>query len=883
MISTTVLVSYLLVLSVGVFLVDIARRSWIAFGHYMQDRWGRIIHLECFYCNETSALPGPTARINSSNIYGGGPREGAAVDAEKLRPTFDATGRVEKWFCRLCESWNIYDEDGSISSYIPEMRTGNSHNPRTSVAPSMPDKHSKATDHVFCQDCVRHQSLLLEAVSRYLPDDDDPNFDDRLAEYADHKRYLEKRYPPVCDVCARRVEVELKKQESRLKGILRSPSGSPQKPKDVDDDERVGKPTLHRSQAHPPSLGLLSRFGGGATLIGASLLGVTCLAYWTRVFYEGLWRGRVQSQLGIGLWNVTELRFIYIDMDGLHSTLDGRNLQAWVRWPSTGMADMFSNMLSGALSSCATSIPYNDSCDEVFLSHSTQMILQTAVVAFVFAETDAFLQEQRRTILKSRRRYFGTKGSPGAILVLIMDRLLGFITMAGKDRPHLSRITAAVYLCVTVMMFRRAVGVLQEFLVPRKHEHRRRRAGYVRDAGRSEPLLSKPVSQESARPSSGSPSFDRADSAVELFAEESESSGWSPTSQRSQHAPMRPGNIGRSSTPFNARKSSLFDLSELSLSMGTPSITQRVKEERENIPSPVAFGSSRSFGAFSLDTANKPRQPSHQSPRLQRNPFESVRGNSLTTPAPFVNQRTWPIKREVSPDASQHVLQPWSSWRTQQQQPANAFTQPKSWKNASQSNFQQNSGVFGSSSTRGLEQRRSPFAQSTFQQSQSFAAAPSTPAKRPLRFGERLPASYAPNKKTDDELSQISLSPQTFFPKDEDTGLEDLFTTTFRLKEDNIITHSLNASFNTNLNGRQRVAQRFLVIASPIGLLASWLVGLVQRGVRTLACNGSISPYCLRTPVLDEQTPTRAAQPLHSPGPASTKCSGYSGILPFYD
>jgi hypothetical protein len=53
----------------------------------------------------------------------------------------------------------------------------------------------------FCDVCIQNQNMILQLMSSYLPDEDDPDYAYLLSNVSEYKASLESRYPPVCNAC----------------------------------------------------------------------------------------------------------------------------------------------------------------------------------------------------------------------------------------------------------------------------------------------------------------------------------------------------------------------------------------------------------------------------------------------------------------------------------------------------------------------------------------------------------------------------------------------------------------------------------------------------------------------------------------------------------
>jgi hypothetical protein len=89
----------------------------------------------------------------------------------------------------------------------PQMNHRTAGSPRKDALPTV---HAPR---VFCRTCQTNQTLYLNLLSNYLPDDDDPNYDQLLAQLPKYKDSLGIRYPLVCADCSGNVEDQLKRSE----------------------------------------------------------------------------------------------------------------------------------------------------------------------------------------------------------------------------------------------------------------------------------------------------------------------------------------------------------------------------------------------------------------------------------------------------------------------------------------------------------------------------------------------------------------------------------------------------------------------------------------------------------------------------------------------
>ena len=133
------------------------------------------------------------------------------------------------YLCSHCDAVNYFDEVGrgrvhhtqlsSINNFqhgditdppvqelAPEPSASFRHRYSRSPSPAI----QSASEDVFCSACQRNQTLLTNILAEYLPDEDDPKFEEFLASYDAYKRELEERYPQVCSACLPRVQDQIR-------------------------------------------------------------------------------------------------------------------------------------------------------------------------------------------------------------------------------------------------------------------------------------------------------------------------------------------------------------------------------------------------------------------------------------------------------------------------------------------------------------------------------------------------------------------------------------------------------------------------------------------------------------------------------------------------
>ncbi|KAJ2738984.1 hypothetical protein H4R23_000778 [Coemansia sp. Cherry 401B] len=68
------------------------------------------------------------------------------------------------------------------------------------------------TQQLFCSSCQRNQELICQILSAYLPDEDDPEYQDRYEHAEEYEQSLKRRYPVVCRLCQVKVDQRLQQQ-----------------------------------------------------------------------------------------------------------------------------------------------------------------------------------------------------------------------------------------------------------------------------------------------------------------------------------------------------------------------------------------------------------------------------------------------------------------------------------------------------------------------------------------------------------------------------------------------------------------------------------------------------------------------------------------------
>nr|XP_019008114.1 uncharacterized protein I206_07282 [Kwoniella pini CBS 10737]OCF46895.1 hypothetical protein I206_07282 [Kwoniella pini CBS 10737] len=162
----------------------------------------RPVAVQCFFCLSPSLLPPHPSTPD---------RKGKGKIAE--------VGTKWNWKCDRCGCWNIKDETGEMVSDLPAMHD-TAYNERSFSLRAKPSSSHipsslLSTSSPFCHSCLANQTLIMNMLANYLPDDDDPSYPSLFAELPIYLAKLQSRYPPVCRNCQPAVDEALQKSDHR--------------------------------------------------------------------------------------------------------------------------------------------------------------------------------------------------------------------------------------------------------------------------------------------------------------------------------------------------------------------------------------------------------------------------------------------------------------------------------------------------------------------------------------------------------------------------------------------------------------------------------------------------------------------------------------------
>ncbi|KAK4189859.1 integral inner nuclear membrane protein ima1 [Podospora australis] len=138
----------------------------------------RTRYLTCFYCGRRSNIP------------------------------FDRNTR--HFECMYCEADNYLDEHGEIAD--PPVATDKEASPApqyTVPRATSPEAPSDGNDPIFCNTCLKNQHLLSASLAQYLPDPDDPDYEEAERNLDRFRKTQERLYPQICADCEPKVRQRL--------------------------------------------------------------------------------------------------------------------------------------------------------------------------------------------------------------------------------------------------------------------------------------------------------------------------------------------------------------------------------------------------------------------------------------------------------------------------------------------------------------------------------------------------------------------------------------------------------------------------------------------------------------------------------------------------
>ncbi|KAK3109658.1 hypothetical protein LTR53_016848, partial [Teratosphaeriaceae sp. CCFEE 6253] len=124
------------------------------------------------------------------------------------RSPYSKSSGIADFQCSSCEAINYLDSKGEITDTPATAMVQSSTATREQSPPfqtftqQLPSTLDHQRNQAFCSTCVTNQRMYMEAISNYLPDEEDPRYEEYENALPQFKEELERRYPQVCMRCA---------------------------------------------------------------------------------------------------------------------------------------------------------------------------------------------------------------------------------------------------------------------------------------------------------------------------------------------------------------------------------------------------------------------------------------------------------------------------------------------------------------------------------------------------------------------------------------------------------------------------------------------------------------------------------------------------------
>ncbi|PWN52423.1 hypothetical protein IE53DRAFT_409441 [Violaceomyces palustris] len=211
----------------------------------------------CFFCrNESVILPPFDHSQGQTDIV---PNRNSSSSASASSSNLAiSTGTPTNWYCSSCECWNTTDQDGRFKDqWTREMWDLDwnlkrnqflSHLPRKKFHQAPVPRHASSSRHQeptfgagvgglakssaksihtstpqpshsspFCHICRTNQMVQLNLLSDYLPEEEDPEYAEKLDSFQRYKSSLSERYPPLCQDCSPQVMRTLEERDQMVR------------------------------------------------------------------------------------------------------------------------------------------------------------------------------------------------------------------------------------------------------------------------------------------------------------------------------------------------------------------------------------------------------------------------------------------------------------------------------------------------------------------------------------------------------------------------------------------------------------------------------------------------------------------------------------------
>ncbi|KAK4166224.1 integral inner nuclear membrane protein ima1 [Cladorrhinum sp. PSN259] len=118
-------------------------------------------------------------------------------------------GKTRHFECIYCDADNYLDENGDVAD--PPVATDKIATPARFTVPraSSPPMSPTTTTSIFCNTCLKNQHLLSASLAQYLPDPEDPEYEEAEKNFHRFRQTQERLYPQICAECEPNVRKRL--------------------------------------------------------------------------------------------------------------------------------------------------------------------------------------------------------------------------------------------------------------------------------------------------------------------------------------------------------------------------------------------------------------------------------------------------------------------------------------------------------------------------------------------------------------------------------------------------------------------------------------------------------------------------------------------------
>ncbi|KAN0060224.1 hypothetical protein ACQY0O_007553 [Thecaphora frezii] len=209
----------------------------------------------CFFCQTDSViLPPYSSSSASASTSAAHPRtSSSASNSPSTSALTISTGTADNWLCSSCQCPNYYDQHGNFQDHYTrpmwDEQYNNDRNQLLKHQLSIQSRKQRGTDaplpsaalasapasapgsaslqcdsnsgpaagqhdqRLFCHTCQTNQTLQVNLLSDYLPDEADPEYPEKLRALPAYRASIAARYPSVCEACAPAVQSRIEERD----------------------------------------------------------------------------------------------------------------------------------------------------------------------------------------------------------------------------------------------------------------------------------------------------------------------------------------------------------------------------------------------------------------------------------------------------------------------------------------------------------------------------------------------------------------------------------------------------------------------------------------------------------------------------------------------